>query len=110
LLQRVLIWQMRTTARSACVGQYDVEAGGLPGKALVKCILAFVEKWQGATGLARHPDDLISKSLLIPDARAMPVCVVEAPGAIATPTEASELFYPTGAPPKSARGLKSRRR
>lgn len=58
------------------------------------CILVLVDEWQDAAKFASHPADLVPKTLFLPDGRAVPVCVVEAPKQITTPTGAHEIVYP----------------
>src|SRR6476659_337009 len=44
------------------------------------CILAFVREWEESSALVgRNFNDLVPKTIFMPDGRKVPVCVVEAP-------------------------------
>jgi hypothetical protein len=58
------------------------------------CILVLVDEWQDPAKFASHPSDLVPKTLFLPDGRAVPVCVVEAPREITTPTDARDIVFP----------------
>ncbi len=58
------------------------------------CILVLVDPWQDPAKFASHPADLVPKTLFLPDGRAVPVCVVEAPKEITTSVEAKHVVYP----------------
>jgi hypothetical protein len=63
------------------------------------CVLAFVERWveekDFAAGGKYDPDQIVPKTLYLPDGRRVPVCVVLAPREMKTPQEAPEIVYPT---------------
>jgi hypothetical protein len=57
-------------------------------------VLVFVEEWAAATDLAKSPNSTIPKTLYLSDERAVPVCVIEAPKELKTPTQAVNIRYP----------------
>ena len=61
-------------------------------------VLVFVEKWVGASkfakGQAYDPDQIVPKTLYLPDGRRVPVCVIEAPPDPANPAEPPAIRYP----------------
>jgi hypothetical protein len=62
------------------------------------CVLAFVESWvdeaQFAKTGAYNPDQLVPKTLYLPDGRSVPVCVISAPRELETSVEAPKIQYP----------------
>ena len=58
------------------------------------CILVFVERWQDPKDFASRPQDMVPKTLYMPDGRNVPVCVIEAPRQIVTNVEARDIQYP----------------
>ena len=57
------------------------------------CVLVFVKEWVDEAkffaGGGYDPDDFVPKTLYMPDGRKVPVCVIQAPRDLATPTAAS---------------------
>jgi hypothetical protein len=58
------------------------------------CILVFVERWEDPKDFANHPEDMLPKTLFMPDGRRVPVCVIEAPKETITEVEARNIQYP----------------
>jgi hypothetical protein len=58
------------------------------------CILVLVDNWQDPKDFAQRPQDLVPKTLFMPDGRCVPVCVLEAPKESKTEVEARHIRYP----------------
>jgi hypothetical protein len=58
------------------------------------CILVFVSEWQKPADFANHPSDMVPPTLFLPDGRAVPVCVIEAPKEATTDIDARDIRYP----------------
>lgn len=62
------------------------------------CVLVFVQKWQSEADLVRSksPGAVVPKTLYLPDGRAVPVCIVEAPRNLEStdPPVANTIRYP----------------
>lgn len=61
------------------------------------CVLAFVNEWVGEehfSGRAYSPDDMVPKTLYMPDGRKVPVCVVKAPRQEEAPMSAPKTLFP----------------
>lgn len=62
------------------------------------CVLVFVERWQDEGSLIhRDGDNLVPKSIYMPDGRVIPICIVEAPKFVADKEETvniDDLIFP----------------
>jgi hypothetical protein len=58
------------------------------------CILVFVDEWQDPASFASHPDEMVPKTLYLPNGTKVPVCVVEAPSESTADTAARNIRYP----------------
>jgi hypothetical protein len=58
------------------------------------CVLVFVENWMTREEIGSHPEEVVPPFLYLPDGRVVPVCVVEAPIASASPIEQPVLRFP----------------
>lgn len=58
------------------------------------CILVFVTTWQDPKTFASRPEDLISKTVFMPDGSKIPICVIEAPKETVTLVEPTEIARP----------------
>src|SRR4029077_17279187 len=64
------------------------------------CVLAFVEKWEDESEFGTKgkydPDELVPKTLYLPDGRRVPVCVISAPRELETEQRTpSGIAFPT---------------
>lgn len=56
------------------------------------CVLVFVKKWEDENSLINDGgDNIIPKSIYMPDGRVVPICVVEAPKSVKTDTGINEF-------------------
>jgi hypothetical protein len=61
------------------------------------CVLVFVEKWQDEIDLVKHSgENIVPKTIYMPDGRVVPVCIVEAPreASAATEIDPDRLRFP----------------
>jgi hypothetical protein len=61
------------------------------------CILVFVEKWEDRNTLASYgEDDIVPRSIYMPDGRIVPICVVEAPRSskVADDVDTTGIVFP----------------
>ncbi|MFN7972988.1 MAG: hypothetical protein U0166_11665 [Acidobacteriota bacterium] len=62
------------------------------------CVLVFVERWVSVRQFSEsgeyHPDELVPRSLYMPDGRRVPVCVIEAPRELESAPAPIDVRYP----------------
>jgi hypothetical protein len=58
------------------------------------CILVFVDQWQDAAAFANHPEQMVPKTLYMPNSTKVPICVVEAPVETKANIAAQNIRYP----------------
>jgi hypothetical protein len=57
-------------------------------------ILVFVSKWENPDTFASNPDELVPKTIFMPDGSKVPICVIEAPKEHVNPVEAVDIRRP----------------
>ena len=58
------------------------------------CILVFVSEWENPSAFASHPDQMVPKTIFLPNGSHVPICVIQAARESKTEIEAPEVAHP----------------